>query len=59
MFHYHRQRFGRLTSPGDRPARDRWPVTDRSAGTDTRPSLMCGRPERALAALWNRPTPPT
>ena len=22
MFHYHRQRFGRLTSPGDRPARD-------------------------------------
>jgi len=36
------------------------PVIDRrSAGTDTRPSLMCGRPERALAALWNRPTPPT
>jgi|SRR5450759_2736671 len=27
------------------------PQGDRSAGTDTRPSLMCGRPERALAAL--------
>jgi hypothetical protein len=22
MFHYHRQMFGRLTSPGERPARD-------------------------------------